>query len=253
MEGHEGRSPGLFRRAAPADGSAPDDPFVAGGSADWPSSTAEVPWLCVTAFRRLCSEQRGDTSASRCDARLCSPELCQCEGSRDSRCSRRNPCPSRAPDRGKPFRTRKRLPMHSWRGTPAEAPDVGMGRPDGAAGGRCPLLAPISEGQRGRIPDEGWAEIVEPCDPGISLRDLRSPVRTGYPGMTRGPTSKLASPLMIGTAGFEPATPATPLQCATGLRHVPKKTDNLPIGEGGLNPISNARVRDGPVPPLPAA
>ncbi len=25
----------------------------------------------------------------------------------------------------------------------------------------------------------------------------------------------------IGTAGFEPATPATPLQCATGLRYVP--------------------------------
>ena len=25
----------------------------------------------------------------------------------------------------------------------------------------------------------------------------------------------------VGTAGFEPATPATPLQCATGLRHVP--------------------------------
>jgi hypothetical protein len=27
---------------------------------------------------------------------------------------------------------------------------------------------------------------------------------------------------LIGTAGFEPATPATPLQCATGLRHVPE-------------------------------
>src|SRR3712207_7176130 len=25
---------------------------------------------------------------------------------------------------------------------------------------------------------------------------------------------------LIGTAGFEPATPATPLQCATGLRYV---------------------------------
>ena len=30
------------------------------------------------------------------------------------------------------------------------------------------------------------------------------------------------SGLIIGTAGFEPATPATPLQCATGLRHVPR-------------------------------
>jgi hypothetical protein len=27
----------------------------------------------------------------------------------------------------------------------------------------------------------------------------------------------------IGTAGFEPATPATPLQCATGLRYVPNR------------------------------
>jgi hypothetical protein len=31
--------------------------------------------------------------------------------------------------------------------------------------------------------------------------------------------------LNIGTAGFEPATPATPLQCATGLRHVPKESE----------------------------
>ena len=38
----------------------------------------------------------------------------------------------------------------------------------------------------------------------------------------------------IGTAGFEPATPATPLQCATGLRHVPND-------EGGIL----ARGRDG--------
>src|SRR6476661_7691176 len=38
-------------------------------------------------------------------------------------------------------------------------------------------------------------------------------------------TSKAAGhfdrPPEIGTAGFEPATPATPLQCATGLRYVP--------------------------------
>ena len=39
---------------------------------------------------------------------------------------------------------------------------------------------------------------------------------------------------LIGTAGFEPATPATPLQCATGLRHVPND-------EGGIL----ARGRDG--------
>ena len=25
----------------------------------------------------------------------------------------------------------------------------------------------------------------------------------------------------VGATGFEPATPATPLQCATGLRHAP--------------------------------
>src|SRR5205823_11742737 len=37
------------------------------------------------------------------------------------------------------------------------------------------------------------------------------------PATTR-PTRKSAR---VGTAGFEPATPATPLQCATGLRHVP--------------------------------
>ena len=27
--------------------------------------------------------------------------------------------------------------------------------------------------------------------------------------------------LQVGATGFEPATPATPLQCATGLRHAP--------------------------------
>jgi hypothetical protein len=32
----------------------------------------------------------------------------------------------------------------------------------------------------------------------------------------------LGRPRLIGTAGFEPATPATPLQCATGLRYVPE-------------------------------
>lgn len=32
---------------------------------------------------------------------------------------------------------------------------------------------------------------------------------------------------LIGTAGFEPATPATPLQCATGLRYVPSVAGRL--------------------------
>ena len=35
-------------------------------------------------------------------------------------------------------------------------------------------------------------------------------------------------PAGIGTAGFEPATPATPLQCATGLRYVPEDANCSP-------------------------
>ena len=31
---------------------------LAGGSADLAAFTALAPWLCVTAFRRVCSEQR---------------------------------------------------------------------------------------------------------------------------------------------------------------------------------------------------
>jgi len=38
---------------------------------------ATAPWLCVAAFRRLCSGQRCDTSTTRCDGRLLGPEACQ--------------------------------------------------------------------------------------------------------------------------------------------------------------------------------
>jgi hypothetical protein len=42
-------------------------------------------------------------------------------------------------------------------------------------------------------------------------------------GNATGPTR--GRPHRVGTAGFEPATPATPLQCATGLRHVPNASE----------------------------
>ena len=43
------------------------------------------------------------------------------------------------------------------------------------------------------------------------------------PGGVKKPGAAFATPgIYVGTAGFEPATPATPLQCATGLRHVPR-------------------------------
>ena len=39
--------------------------------------------------------------------------------------------------------------------------------------------------------------------------------------------------VFIGTAGFEPATPATPLQCATGLRHVPFRRRGIVVHRVG--------------------
>src|SRR5256885_11863278 len=42
------------------------------------------------------------------------------------------------------------------------------------------------------------------------------------PGIDTGWSPLLLRPRQVGTAGFEPATPATPLQCATGLRYVPE-------------------------------
>ena len=54
---------------------------------------------------------------------------------------------------------------------------------------------------------------------------------------------------LVGTAGFEPATPATPLQCATGLRHVPR-TGKLTWEVGGLKvPGRNSQI--GFDPPRP--
>ena len=52
-----------------------------------------------------------------------------------------------------------------------------------------------------------------------------------------GPMARL-NPGLIGTAGFEPATPATPLQCATGLRYVPEllRSVIVPLPPGGRKP-----------------
>ncbi len=62
-------------------------------------------------------------------------------------------------------------------------------------------------------PDPG----PEPVPP---LAPLEGACRAGPLKKKKGGPS-MTHPFMIGTAGFEPATPATPLQCATGLRHVP--------------------------------
>jgi len=43
---------------------------IAGGPADVASDLAVVPWLCVTAFRRFCSEQRLLQTASTMTYRL---------------------------------------------------------------------------------------------------------------------------------------------------------------------------------------
>src|SRR6476646_5189393 len=62
----------------------------------------------------------------------------------------------------------------------------------------------------------------------------------------------------IGTAGFEPATPATPLQCATGLRYVPSSEAEFyptasPVGSpsvrgsGAASPGSCCRAGKAPV------
>jgi hypothetical protein len=45
----------------------PDGKRVAGGPANVAGDPALVPWLCVTAFRRLCSEQRLILGAARSD------------------------------------------------------------------------------------------------------------------------------------------------------------------------------------------
>ena len=68
----------------------------------------------------------------------------------------------------------------------------------------------------------------DPCPPGKSPQLLSEVVkrRSEAPKTRKLPQSYKALRefilTLIGTAGFEPATPATPLQCATGLRHVPK-------------------------------
>src|SRR3954454_465196 len=51
----------------------------------------------------------------------------------------------------------------------------------------------------------------------------------------------------IGTAGFEPATPATPLQCATGLRHVPFSRSEGNCSPEGWRTVGSAAR--GPVVP----
>lgn len=57
--------------------------------------------------------------------------------------------------------------------------------------------------------------------PSVTRSAPMSPVRTTRIRQSPEPHSRLRT-FYVGTAGFEPATPATPLQCATGLRHVPK-------------------------------
>ena len=44
--------------------------------------------------------------------------------------------------------------------------------------------------------------------------------------------SFLCRQFVVGTAGFEPATPCTPSKCATGLRHVPILLDDHQYTEG---------------------
>jgi hypothetical protein len=44
-------------------------------------------------------------------------------------------------------------------------------------------------------------------------------------GLTNEADQQAGRPHRVGTAGFEPATPATPLQCATGLRYVPSDSE----------------------------
>ena len=75
-----------------------------------------------------------------------------------------------------------------------------------------------------------------------TARAPRGPKYYVLPGGTNknGPTTEVVEP-SIGTAGFEPATPATPLQCATGLRHVPKGR-KVYAGRGTLN----SRRREAP-------
>ena len=35
--------------------------------------------------------------------------------------------------------------------------------------------------------------------------------------------------MIVGTTGFEPATPRPPAECSTGLSHVPKQTHKIHI------------------------
>src|SRR5438309_11978342 len=55
-------SPGVARRNKKT--AASTDVVFAGGPADLATRVAVVPWLCVTVFRRLCSEQRNLFSAA---------------------------------------------------------------------------------------------------------------------------------------------------------------------------------------------
>ena len=56
-------------------------------------------------------------------------------------------------------------------------------------------------------------------------RDFRTLFRTLSPERPRGQPLVRANPLisLVGTAGFELATPCTPCKCATRLRYVPKR------------------------------
>jgi hypothetical protein len=54
------------------------------------------------------------------------------------------------------------------------------------------------------------------------MNETEGSERTGHRGRAiNDKADPKVGPSGIGTAGFEPATPATPLQCATGLRYVP--------------------------------
>src|SRR5690242_19794258 len=63
--------------------------------------------------------------------------------------------------------------------------------------------------------------LLQPASP-INVNPVIRRFRMGRPSVG----------VSIGTAGFEPATPATPLQCATGLRHVPRRRRSGIVAQG---------------------
>ena len=49
---------------------------------------------------------------------------------------------------------------------------------------------------------------------------------------------------MVGAAGFEPTTPRTPSECATGLRYAPTHTTSMYPHDWTQPPASQGTVQD---------